>query len=35
MISEELMSIAWHSNRWRNFCVSEDEKKEMEITFNV
>ena len=26
-LNEELMSIAWHSKRWLNFCVSEDEKK--------
>ena len=22
MITEELMSTAWHPNRWRNFCAS-------------
>ena len=33
MISEELMAIAWHPNRWWNFCMSEDEKKEIEPTF--
>ena len=32
-ISEELMSIAWHPKRWYNFCVSEDEKKEIEPIF--
>ena len=26
-LNEELMSIAWHSKRWLNFCMSEDEKK--------
>ena len=25
--SEELMPIVWHPKRWRNFCMSEDEKK--------
>ena len=24
------MPIAWHPNRRQNFCVSEDEKKEIE-----
>ena len=28
MLSEELMPIAWHPNRWWNYFVSEDEKKE-------
>ena len=32
-ISEELMLIAWHPKRWWNFCVSEDEKKEIEPIF--
>ena len=32
-ISEELMPIAWHPNRWWNFCVSEDEKKEIDPIF--
>ena len=32
-ISEELMSIAWHPKRWYNFCMSEDEKKEIEPIF--
>ena len=32
-ISEELMLIAWHPKRWWNFCISEDEKKEIEPTF--
>ena len=27
MISEELMPIAWHPNRWWNFCVLKDENK--------
>ena len=30
---EELMLIAWHPNRWWNFCVSENEKKEIEPIF--
>ena len=29
MISEELMSIAWHPKRCWNFWISEDEKKEI------
>ena len=24
-ISEKLMPVAWHPNRWWNFCVPEDE----------
>ena len=32
-ISEELIPIAWHPKRWWNFCVSEDEKKEIEPIF--
>ena len=28
-ISEEL--IAWHPKRWQNFCILEDEKKEIEL----
>ena len=27
------MSVAWHPNRWWNFCVSEDEKKEIDPNF--
>ena len=23
------MPIVWHSRRWWNFCMSEDEKKEL------
>ena len=30
---EELMPIAWHPKRWWNFCMSEDEKKEIEPIF--
>ena len=33
MISEELMPVAWHSERWWDFCVSEDEKKEIDPIF--
>ena len=29
MISEELMPIAWHPERWWNFCMSGDEEKEI------
>ena len=32
-ISEELMALAWHPKRWWNFCMSEDEKKEIEPIF--
>ena len=32
-ISEELMPIAWNPKRWWNFCISEDEKKEIEPIF--
>ena len=28
-LNEELMSVAWHSNRWWDWCMSEDEKKEI------
>ena len=30
-IKEELMSVASHPDRWWNWCVPEDEKKELEI----
>ena len=29
-IKEELMPLAWHTSRWWNWCVPEDEKKETE-----
>ena len=29
-IKEELLSIAWHSSRWRDWCTSEDEKQGIE-----
>ena len=32
-ISEDLMSIACFPKRWCNFCMSEDEKKEIEPIF--
>ena len=32
-LSVELMSIAWHPKRWQNFCMSEDEQKEIEPIF--
>ena len=32
-ISEEIMWIAWDRERWWNFCVSEDEKKDIEPIF--
>ena len=32
-LNEILMLAAWHSRRWWNFCISEDEKKEIEPTF--
>ena len=27
------MLVAWHLRRWWNFCMSEDEKKEIEPIF--
>ena len=27
------MPIVWHPKRWWNFCISEDEKKEIEPNF--
>ena len=32
-VSEELMPIAWHPKKRWNFCMSEDEKKEIEPIF--
>ena len=29
-LSEELMPIAWHSNGWWDWCMSEDQKKEID-----
>ena len=32
-LSEELMPVAWHPNRWWGWCMSEDEKKEIDPMF--
>ena len=32
-IKEELMPVAWHPDRWWDWCVPEHEKKELEIYF--
>ena len=32
-ISKKIMPIAWYCRRWWNFCMSEDEKKEIEPIF--
>ena len=32
-IKEELMPVVWHPDRWRDWCVSEHEKKKLEIYF--
>ena len=32
-LNEELMPIEWHPKRWRNWCLSEDEKKEIDPMF--
>ena len=32
-IKEELMPVAWHPDRWWNWCVPEHGKKELEIYF--
>ena len=32
-ITEELMPVVRHPRRWWNFCISEDEKKEIEAIF--
>ena len=29
-ISKELMHVAWHSTRWWDCCMSENEKKEID-----
>ena len=29
-LNEELMPVAWHSNRWWNWCMLEDEKNEID-----
>ena len=28
------MSVAWHSRRWWDWCMLEDEKKELDPIFN-
>ena len=28
-LNEELMPVAWRPNRWWDWCMSEDEKKEI------
>ena len=33
MLSEELMPIVFNPRRWQYFCMSEDEKKEIEPIF--
>ena len=32
-ISKELVSVAWHSTRWWDWCIPEDEKKEVKSVF--
>ena len=32
-LSEELMPLVWHPNRWCDLCVSENEKKEIDPMF--
>ena len=27
------MPVVWHPNRWQHFCMSEDEKKEIDPIF--
>ena len=34
-LNEKLIPIVWHPKRWWNFCLSEDEKKEVEPIFIV
>ena len=29
-ISEQLMSVAWHPTKWWDWCISKDEKKEID-----
>ena len=33
MLNEELMPVAWHPSTWWDWCVSEDEKKEIDPMF--
>ena len=32
-LNEELMSVAWDPKRWCDWCVSEDQKKEIDPMF--
>ena len=32
-IREELMPVAWYPKRWWNFCMSEDEKNDIDPIF--
>ena len=32
-LNEELMPAVWHPERWWDFCMSEDENKEIEPSF--
>ena len=32
-LNKELMLIAWHPRRWWDFCMSKEEKKEIEPIF--
>ena len=32
-LNEELMSVVWHPKRWWDWCVSEDEKMEVDSVF--
>ena len=34
-LNEELMPVGWHPNRWWDWCVSKDEKKEIDPIFLV
>ena len=33
MISEQSIPVAWRPKRWWNFCMSKDDKKEIEPIF--
>ena len=30
-ISEQLMPVAWHPTKWWDWCISKDEKKEIDF----
>ena len=32
-LSEKLLFVAWHPNRWWDWCMSEDKKKEIDPMF--